>query len=63
MKPTKPKKTGGTGKRSYVPEIILTLVFLVGVGFLVYPTFSDWWNSFQRENTTVPWQRKGSGGN
>ena len=53
MKPTKPKGAKGTGKRSRVPEIILTLVFLTGVGFLVYPTFSDWWNSFHQSRAIM----------
>ena len=56
MKPEKPKDgkaAKGTRKRSYVPEIILTLVFLVGVGFLVYPTFSDWWNSFHQSRAIM----------
>ena len=28
--------------------IILVLVLLTGVGLIVYPTFSDWWNSFHQ---------------
>ena len=28
-----------------LPTILLVLVFLTGVGLLLYPTFSDWWNS------------------
>lgn len=27
---------------------ILVLIMLIGVGLLVYPTFSDWWNSFHQ---------------
>ena len=27
---------------------ILVLIMLVGIGLLVYPTFSDWWNSFHQ---------------
>ena len=27
-----------------IPTIILTLVFLIGLGLLLYPTVSDWWN-------------------
>ena len=27
---------------------ILVLIMLIGIGLLVYPTFSDWWNSFHQ---------------
>lgn len=33
-------------KKSNVPTIILVIVFVIGVGVLLYPTVSDWWNSF-----------------
>ena len=29
-------------------NIILVFILLLGVGLLVYPTFSDWWNSFHQ---------------
>ena len=29
-------------------NLILVLRMLIGVGLLVYPTFSDWWNSFHQ---------------
>ena len=28
--------------------MVLVLIFLAGVGLLVYPTFSDYWNSFHQ---------------
>ena len=34
--------------RRRISNIILTVVLLVGIGLLVYPTFSDWWNSFHQ---------------
>jgi|GEM_PF-159848 len=34
--------------RKKLGNIILTLILLVGIGLLVYPTFSDWWNSFHQ---------------
>ncbi|MBQ8986757.1 MAG: class C sortase [Lachnospiraceae bacterium] len=34
--------------RKKLGNIILVLILLVGVGLLVYPTFSDWWNSFHQ---------------
>ena len=29
-------------------NIILVLIMLIGIGLLVYPTFSNWWNSFHQ---------------
>ena len=28
--------------------LLLSLIFLVGVGLIAYPSFSDWWNSFHQ---------------
>jgi len=28
--------------------LLLSLIFLIGVGLFAYPTFSDWWNSFHQ---------------
>lgn len=28
--------------------LLLSLIFLIGVGLIAYPTFSDWWNSFHQ---------------
>lgn len=33
-------------KKSNVPTVILIIVFIIGLGVLLYPTVSDWWNSF-----------------
>ena len=38
------------GKWSYV---ILILVFLVGLSLLLYPTVSDWWNSFHQSRAIM----------
>ena len=38
------------GKWSY---IILILVFLVGLSLLLYPTVSDWWNSFHHSRAIM----------
>ena len=29
-------------------NVLLILIFLTGVGLLVYPSFADWWNSFHQ---------------
>ena len=34
--------------RRRLSNIILTLAFVVGIGLIAYPTFSDWWNSFHQ---------------
>jgi len=28
--------------------LLLSLIFLVGIGLIAYPTFADWWNSFHQ---------------
>ena len=53
MESTKRTRAVQTGKQSIVPEIVLALVFLAGVGFLVYPTFADWWNSFHQSRAIM----------
>ena len=35
-------------KKSVVTTIVIILILLVGVGIMIYPTFSDWWNSFHQ---------------
>ena len=50
---TKQTAAARTGKRSIIPEILLVLVFLAGVGFLAYPTFADWWNSFHQSRAIM----------
>ena len=34
--------------RKQLGNIILTVILFIGIGLLVYPTFSDWWNSFHQ---------------
>ena len=33
--------------------VFLVLIFLAGVGLLLYPTFSDWWNSFHQSRAVA----------
>ena len=44
----KRKNAGG-----HLIEIILLIVFLVGAGLIIYPTFSDWWNSFHQSRAII----------
>ena len=39
--------------RRHLSTIFLILVFLVGVVLLLYPTFSDWWNSFHQSRAVT----------
>ena len=41
--------------------IILTLVFLVGLALLLYPTVSDWWNSFHQSRAIMNYTETVSG--
>ena len=34
-------------KKHFV-TLVIVLIFIVGLGLLIYPTFSDWWNSFHQ---------------
>ena len=40
-----------------LPTIILILVFLTGLSLLLYPTVSDWWNSFHRSRAIADYAR------
>ena len=46
-------KQGKTRKSGRISGIILILIFLAGVGLMVYPTFSDWWNSFHQSRAIM----------
>ena len=39
--------------KKHLLTIILILVFLVGLGILSYPTFSDYWNSFRQSRAIM----------
>ena len=39
--------------RKHLTTILLILIFLVGFGLLLYPTFSDWWNTFHQSRAVV----------
>ena len=40
-----------------LPTIILILVFLTGLSLLLYPTVSDWWNSFHQSRAIAEYAR------
>lgn len=45
-KEKEPRK--GKKKRISISTIILTVIFLVGLGVMLYPTVSDYWNSYHQ---------------
>lgn len=42
------KRRQGKRKQSNLVTAVIVIVGLVGLGLLVYPTFSDWWNSMHQ---------------
>ncbi len=36
-----------------LPTILLFVVFMIGVGLIAYPSFSDWWNSFHQSRAVA----------
>ena len=47
--PSKPAAAERKRRRGpSVSTLVATLILLVGIGLLVYPTFSDWWNSYHQ---------------
>lgn len=39
-----------------IPEILLALALLVGLGLLLYPTLSDWWNGMHQTRAIATYQ-------
>lgn len=39
-------------------NMVLILVFLIGLSLLLYPTISDWWNSFHQTQTIETYAKK-----
>lgn len=44
-----------------LPTIILTIVFLVGLGLMLYPTVSDYWNSFHQSRAIASYEESAAG--
>ena len=45
-------------KNSWVVTVLLVLILLAGIGLLVYPTFSDWWNSMHQSQAIASYVEK-----
>ena len=56
----KPAKSGGKKKKKKkglsITSVLLGLIFLAGIGVLLYPTVSDWWNSFHTSRAIANYQ-------
>lgn len=47
--------------RKHGTTILLVVVFLAGLSLLLYPTFSDWWNSFHQSRAVVSYMETVAG--
>lgn len=50
-------------KKDRVINIALICIFLIGLSLLLYPTISDWWNSFHQSQTIETYSQKVAGMN
>lgn len=48
IKSRKKASRGKKPRRVSLSTVVLTIVLVVGLGIMAYPTFSDWWNSFHQ---------------
>ena len=44
--------------KKYLVTIILFAVALAGLGLLLYPSFSDWWNRFHQSRVVAAYADK-----
>jgi sortase A len=44
-------------KRNIISTVILVVILLVGIGLLVYPTVSDWWNTKTQSRAIATYQQ------
>lgn len=42
--------------RTHVPEVLLSCALLVGIGMMLYPSVSDWWNSMHQSQAIATYQ-------
>lgn len=42
--------------KKHLSTILLVIVFLIGLSLLLYPTFSDWWNSFHQSTAIISYE-------
>ncbi|MST72776.1 class C sortase [Olsenella porci] len=47
----------GRWLRTHVPEILLVCVLLAGLGMMLYPSVSDWWNSMHQTQAIATYEK------
>lgn len=47
----------GRWLRTHVPEVLLSCALLVGIGMMLYPSVSDWWNSMHQSRAIATYQQ------
>ena len=56
-----PSKQSRPRKRGRLLDVLLLVIVLVGVGLLLYPTVSDWWNSMHQTRAIAQYAESVSG--
>lgn len=53
-----PRKEVQMGRwlRTHVPEVLLSCALIVGIGMMLYPSVSDWWNSMHQSRAIATYQ-------
>lgn len=46
-----------SGIKGHIPEILLVCALLVGIGIVLYPTVSDWWNSLHQSQAIATYEQ------
>ena len=46
----------GRWLRTHVPEVLLSCALIVGIGMMLYPSVSDWWNSMHQSRAIATYQ-------
>lgn len=54
---SQPGTQAGKKKPSYIPEILLVCALLIGIGIMLYPTISDWWNDMHQTQAIATYQQ------
>lgn len=53
----KESRSGKGRKQSSIVTVIIILIMLVGVGIMLYPTFSDWYNSLHQSRAIAEYNK------
>ena len=55
--PAKPAAKKAKRRGPSISTIVAVLVLVAGIGLLVYPTFSDWWNSYHQSRAIATYAK------